>query len=68
MMKKLVLTSLLFYFSINTYSEPQQIQSSKKVFLIHKSKRTFIEKKDRPYIKKKAVEQPVKNKSIIDKK
>lgn len=67
-MKKLILTSLLFCFSVNTFSEPQQIQTNKKVFLIHKSKRAFLEKKDRPYIKKKEAEQPVKNKSIINKK
>ncbi len=68
MMKKIILTSFLFCFSVTIFSGPLQIQTNKKMFLIHKSKRAFIEKKDRPYIKKKEAEQPVKNKSIIHKK
>ena len=57
MMIKIILTSFLFCFSVTIFSGPLQIQTNKKVFLIHKSKRAFIEKKDRPYIKKKEAER-----------
>ena len=59
MMKYLITISLIFCFNVNTFSEPLQIQADKKIFLIHKSKRVFVDKQNRPYIKKKEKSQPV---------
>lgn len=67
MMKYLIAILILFCFNINIFSESSQIQTVKKVFLLHKSKRVFVEKQSRSYIKKKKMEQPEKSqKSVSD--
>ena len=67
MMKYLIAILILFCFNVSIFSEPLQIQTGKKDFLIHKSKRVFVEKQSRPYIKKKIIQQSEKSqKSVSD--
>ena len=67
MMKYIIAISLIFCFNVNTFSKPLQIQADKKIFLIHKSKRVFVEKQSRPYIKKKEkAQQVIAQKNVSD--
>ena len=58
-MKILILISAFLCFELFSFSEPTQIQTNSNVLMIHKSKRVFVLKKDRPYLKKKVIEQPM---------
>ncbi len=58
-MKILILISAFLCFELFSFSEPIQIQTNSKVLMIHKTKRIFVLKKDRPYLKKKVIELPI---------
>ena len=65
-MKIIILISFILCMELFSYSGSCQAQTNSKDFQIHKSKRVFVNKKDRPYIKKQVMEQPVQKKSADD--
>ena len=62
-MKNLALVFVLLIFGVSLYGKTNQTQPNGKVFMIHKSKRVFIDKKERAYLKNKGNEQPKQNQS-----
>ena len=62
-MKIAVLITFFLFLNLSSFCETCQLQTNSKTFQIHKTMRPFVNKIDRPYLKKKVQEIPVQKQS-----